>query len=90
MCVLTWHDCIGESGAICLDPSTPDWVMHVRTPFGLHGTDVERPHIDVHGRYVLHVDNGHVQCINCTWWEVVMVNLPPIDWVVKTRYHLPT
>jgi hypothetical protein len=39
---------LGVCGGICLNPSS-DWVMHIQyvcVPFGLHGTDVERPVIN--------------------------------------------
>ncbi len=62
-------------GGIASTPPPPDWVVPVHAPFCLRGTDVERPYIDVHGRYVLYVGDGHVQCI---------------DWVEHARYHLPT
>jgi hypothetical protein len=62
-------------GAFASTPPPPDWVVPVHSPFCLRRTDVERPYIDVHGRYVLYVGDGHVQCI---------------DWVKHARYHLPT
>ncbi len=52
---------LGVGGGFCFNPPTPDWVMHVRTPFGLRGTDVERPYIADHGRDIMYVGNSHVQ-----------------------------
>ncbi len=40
--------------------------------------------------YVLYMGVGHVQHFDCTWWEGVTVTPLPIDWVMHTRYHLPT
>jgi hypothetical protein len=62
-------------GAFASTPPPPDWVVPVRSPFCLRRTDMERPYIYVHYRYVLYVSDGHVQCI---------------DWVEQARYHRPT
>jgi hypothetical protein len=57
-------------------PIPPDWVVHMCAPFGLHGTDVERLHIDEHGRCILYVGNGCVQFFACKWWGGIMVSPP--------------
>jgi hypothetical protein len=51
---------LGMGGGVCLEPPPhpPDCVVHICAPFGLHGTDVGRPHIDEHGRCILYVGNG--------------------------------
>jgi hypothetical protein len=33
-------------GACCSGPPPPCWVEYVCAPFGLHGTDVEKPYIN--------------------------------------------
>jgi hypothetical protein len=58
---------LGRGGGICLEPPpTPDCVVHISALFGLRGTDVERPHIDEHGRYILYMGDGHAQFFDCT------------------------
>jgi hypothetical protein len=72
-------------GVFASIPPPPDWVMHVRTPFGLRGT--WRGLEWLVWQYKLNVGVG---CSDCTWWEGVTVTPPPIIWVMHARYHLPT